>query len=410
MPTVIDRIEWPTEDNRVPREIYLDEELYHLEMERIFAGPYWFVVAHECEIPHPGDYKTMLLGAIPIIVNRDMGGVIRVVANACAHRGTKLLTQTYGNVGKSKCLTCIYHNWRFGLDGKLLAATMPEEFPVDFNKEDYGLPKARVAIYKGAVFATFSDATPGFEEYVGECREGLDLAFGDGDLELLGSQKVIVEANWKINSENIYDGYHVVSLHKAFRMLKVRASGGSQLFSNDYEKSGHVWNEYRTQDPEEKAFLKDPSILDVRTKAAAEHRILNLWPVSVVSDQLDTLAIRYMIPRGVDRTEVHYTVYARKGEAESLKRHRLVQGSNLFGPEGFVSLEDQTALQRVHASAAARGENVVLKGTYKRFPPYRVVDEAGLRHFYSVYRRAMGFPVAAEPPRPSEPPVVGALS
>jgi anthranilate 1,2-dioxygenase large subunit len=390
---VLAGIEWPAEDNRVPREIYLDEDLYALEMDRIFAGPYWFVVSHDAEIPAPGDFKTMHLGAVPIIVNRDMDGEVRVVVNACAHRGTKLLNAAYGNVGKSKCLTCIYHNWRYALDGTLLAATMPEDFPVDFDKEVYGLPAARVAVHRGAVFATFSDQAPPFEAYLGELMsEGLDLALGDGKLELLGAQKVVIEANWKIASENIYDGYHTVTLHKAFRMLKMRAAGGEQLYPTDYERSGHVRNEYRTADPDELDLLKDSSLLDVRTKSEPDHRILNVWPVSVISDQVDTIAIRYMIPRGPNRTEVHYTVFARAGESEDIKRHRVVQGSNLFGPEGFISLEDQTALQRVHASAAARGDNVILKGTPKRFPPYRLLDEAGLRHFYSAYRRAMGFP------------------
>jgi phenylpropionate dioxygenase-like ring-hydroxylating dioxygenase large terminal subunit len=389
---VIGQIEWPPEDNRVPREIYRNQALYELEMDRIFAGPFWLVVAHVAEIPNPGDYKTMLLGEIPIIVVRDDEGEINVVVNACAHRGTKLLADSYGNVGKSKCLTCIYHNWRFSLDGELLAATLPEDFPVDFEKENYGLPKARVAIHRGAVFASFSDDAPDFDRYIGEMAHGLDRALGDGELELLGAQKVVLEANWKLCSENIYDGYHTVSLHKAFRMLKMRTAGGEQLYPTDYERSGNVWNEYRTADPEEAKLLRDGSLLEVRTKDAPEHRILNIWPVSVISDQLDTLAIRYMIPRGPERTEVHYTLFARAGESEEVKRHRVLQGSNLFGPEGFISLEDQTALQRVQAASAARGDNVVLKGTLRRFPPYRLLDEAGLRHFYSAYRRAMGFP------------------
>jgi hypothetical protein len=40
----------------------------------------------------------------------------------------------------------------------------------------------------------------------------------------------------------------------------------------------------------------------------------------------------------------------------------------------------------------ARGDNVVLKGTPKRFPPYRHVDEAPIRHFYQAYRRLLGVP------------------
>src|SRR5712691_8343864 len=338
--SVLDRIEWPAEDNRVPREIYLDQDIYDLEMERIFHGPYWVIMGHESEIPEPGDYKRMDLGEIPVIALRDMEGEIRVLVNACAHRGTQLVNAEHGNLAQTKSLNCIYHAWRFSLNGELVAATMPEGFPVDFDKECYGIPRTRVAVYKGAIFATFSDETPEFTDYIGEVAEGLDRALGDGDLELLGIQKVIVEANWKILAENIYDGYHVVALHKAFRLLNIRAAGGEQTFARDYERSGHVWQEYRTIEPEEVPLLRDASVLQIRTKEEPTNRILNIWPVSVVSDQVDTLAIRYMIPRGPEKTEIHYAVFGHAGDSDEIKQHRVVQGSNLFGPEGFVSLED----------------------------------------------------------------------
>jgi anthranilate 1,2-dioxygenase large subunit len=395
-PSVLDRIQWPSEDNRVPREVYLDQEIYDLEMERIFCGPYWIVVGHEAEIPNPGDYKRMDMGSVPVIVLRDMEGEIRVLVNACAHRGTQLVDAEYGNLAQTKSLLCIYHAWRFALNGDLLAATNADGFPVDFDKERYGLPKARVTVYKGAIFATLSDDAPDFVEHLGQVIDGVDRALGDGKLEYLGAQKTIIEANWKILAENIYDGYHVVALHKAFRLLNIRAAGGDQTFAEDYETSGHGWQEYRTIEPEEVPLLRDASVLQIRTKDEPTNRIMNIWPLSVISDQVDTLSIRFMIPRGPERTEIHYAVFGRAGDSEDIKHHRAVQGSNLFGPEGFVSLEDQTALARVQTSATARGENVVLRGTLKRFPPYRLLDEAGIRHFYSAYRHAMGFRLAGE--------------
>jgi anthranilate 1,2-dioxygenase large subunit len=394
--TVLERVVWSSEDNRVPREVYLDQDVYDLEMERIFNGPYWIIVGHEAEIPNAGDYKRMDVGSVPVIVLRDMEGEIRVLVNACAHRGTQLVDTEYGNLSETKSLICIYHAWRFALNGDLLAATNADGFPVDFDKERYGLPKARVAVYKGAIFATFSDEAPDFVQHLGQVVQGLDLALGDGKLEFLGAQKTIVEANWKIMAENIYDGYHVVALHKAFRLLNIRAAGGDQTFAEDYETSGHAWQEYRTIEPEDVPLLHDHSVLQIRTKDEPENRIMNIWPLSVISDQVDTLAIRYMMPRGPEKTEIHYAVFARAGESDEIKMHRAVQGSNLFGPEGFISLEDQTALARVQTSAEARGENVVLRGTLKRFPPYRLLDEAGIRHFYSAYRHAMGFKLAGE--------------
>jgi phenylpropionate dioxygenase-like ring-hydroxylating dioxygenase large terminal subunit len=388
--SILDRITWPEEDNRVPRELYLDEDLYSLEMTRIFAGPYWTMVGHASEIPRPGDYKLATLGSHPLIILRDMDGEVRALLNACAHRGTAILHESYGSLAQNKCLTCIYHNWRFDLTGNLVAASLPQDFPADFQREDYGLPRARLALYRGAIFVTLSDETPPLADYLGGLAEGLDLALGTGDLTYLGTQKVMFNCNWKIAAENIYDGYHAVSLHMAVRLLKIRGTSGNQYLP-DYARYGHVWTEFQTQPPENAAFLRDPSVLDVRTKNQRSNRIINVFPISIFSDQLDTLALRFAVPRGVDQTEMQFAVFARAGENADVIDHRVRQGSNLYGPEGLVSLEDLAALARVQDGAAARGESVVLKGALNRFPPYRPNDEAGLRHFYAAYRRSMGF-------------------
>lgn len=382
--------DWPAEDNRIPREAYLDEALYEQEMRRLFGGPYWILVGHAAEIPDPGDYKTAHVGDVPLIIVRDLEGQVHALVNSCAHRGTALVRESHGNLAARKCLTCIYHNWRYDLTGRLISAALKEDFPEDFVREDYGLVAARLESYRGALFVSLSDDAPPLRDYLGGTAAGLDLALGDGDLIYLGSQKVIYECNWKIAAENIYDGYHTVSLHKAFQMLKLRPADGEQRMA-DWESYGHAWQEYRIGKPEQTDLLRDTSILALRSKAEPANRILNIFPVGIVSDQLDTLSVRLAIPRGVSQTEMQFLVFARRGESEELMHHRVRQASNLFGPEGFISLEDQTALARVHDGAPGRGDNVVLKGTLKRFPPYRILDEAGIRHFYDSYRRALGF-------------------
>ena len=45
------------QDSRVHRRIYLEPEIFELEMERIFESN-WVFVGHESEVADPGDYKT----------------------------------------------------------------------------------------------------------------------------------------------------------------------------------------------------------------------------------------------------------------------------------------------------------------------------------------------------------------
>jgi len=145
-------IRWPQEDNKIPREIFTDPNLFHAEMDSIFTGPVWILVGHESEIPNPDDYKTTSVGTIPLIVVRGADGVVRVLVNACAHRGTRLVEGPFGNLGRGG-FRCIYHMGTYDTSGDLTGVSLPEDFPADFRKEDYGLPWARVDTYKGAIFA-----------------------------------------------------------------------------------------------------------------------------------------------------------------------------------------------------------------------------------------------------------------
>src|SRR5437879_1967449 len=54
----------------VHRDVYTSEEIFRLEMRRIFAST-WVFVAHETEVPNVGDFKTDAIAGQPIIVIRD---------------------------------------------------------------------------------------------------------------------------------------------------------------------------------------------------------------------------------------------------------------------------------------------------------------------------------------------------
>ena len=57
----------------VSRDIFVSDDVCQLEMERIFDRT-WVFLAHETEIPKPGDFVSRSMGRAPVVVVRDDDG------------------------------------------------------------------------------------------------------------------------------------------------------------------------------------------------------------------------------------------------------------------------------------------------------------------------------------------------
>ncbi len=77
------------QESQVHRDVYIDQEIFDLEMEHLFANT-WIYVGHDSQVPNPGDYYTTTIGAQPIIMARHTDGVVHVMYNRCPHKGTKI--------------------------------------------------------------------------------------------------------------------------------------------------------------------------------------------------------------------------------------------------------------------------------------------------------------------------------
>jgi anthranilate 1,2-dioxygenase large subunit len=387
-------LNWPDRNDTIPRAAHTDPTLFEYEMERIFQGPTWHLVAHGAEIPEPGDYKTWYIGKVPIIVTRDADGLPHVLVNSCAHRGAKLVTEPYGKAA-GRLLECIYHAWTYGLDGACKSIALPQNFPEGFRREDQKLRSLRTATLGGAIFATFSAETPPLEDYLGDPRLVAEIRnlFKDGQLVFLGSQKVTFDCNWKVYAENIGDNYHAVCLHLGTRLLAGKRHSEEINHSPTQGGYGHVWTQIPNAGTDRTSF-RDMSIVDVKTKVKdAEgltmRNIMFLFPLNHLYEQGDALSIRFIRPIAADKIMVQFSAFAGTDESPELKQHRVRVTSNLFGPQGLITLEDATAFARVQEGAASPGINRVLRGTDRPGPPYPGHSEGGIRHFYETYRRLM---------------------
>ncbi len=381
-------IRWPSKFNEIPKEVFHREDVYRLELERIFMGPEWHMVAHRAELANPGDYKTFQIGEAPVLIVHGEDGKLRVFQNACPHRGTQLATCPRGSGRK---IECPYHRWTFKNTGELAGIPGVADFPKDFRKEDYGLRELRSAEVYGIVFATFSADAPEIDEWLGETRPHIARVLGgNGELKLAGYQKMMFHANWKTCNDN--DGYHGALLHTGYSHMDW--SRGDSL--NLVTASGNRVTSINLAGAPTSAALQDKALLRVLdTGIRPQTTVIAFYPSAGILRDLDVIYLRYIIPRGPDETEVHFAYFALATDGDALVHHRARQSANLMGISGLLAIEDAVAYSRGHVGSRTPGMNTYQKGLTGQTHGPCVIDAKGSEAANLIrwerYRQRMGF-------------------
>ena len=205
----------------LPRRFYADPDFYRAELERFYFNR-WIGAGRADQIPNAGDYFTRTLADESLILTRDGSGEIHALFNVCRHRGTRLCEQTEGHFADR--IQCPYHNWTYGLEGRLLAAP---HMPPDFSKDDYPLHRAGCQVWDGNVFVFLRPGPPALPALPAAPALGDQLAdlpdrfaaWHMGELRLGRRIVYDVKANWKLIVLNYNECLHCPNLHPALNKL-----------------------------------------------------------------------------------------------------------------------------------------------------------------------------------------------
>ena len=214
----------------LPYRLYLEDDAFAAERERIFARQ-WFLVGRDEDVPAPGDWRRIDVVGEQLLLVRGEDRRLRAFANTCRHRGAELCPADGPEAGHAgRALRCPYHHWTYGLDGRLRATPHLADVP-----PDVALHEAGVAGWGGFTFVCLQPHdTPPLDEQVGSAvvaTASYPLA------ELRRGARLIYEvaANWKVIAENYNECYHCGPVHPELCELvpAFRRGGGADLEWDD---------------------------------------------------------------------------------------------------------------------------------------------------------------------------------
>ena len=190
----------------LPASVYIDPARFEAEQRLIFDKVPNLLVPSAL-LPRNGEAVAHDGYGTPLIISRDHDGKAHVFANACRHRGTRLIDSH--EVVPAKRIVCPYHAWAYKPDGELTGMPRADCFP-DFDKSKHGLKEFPSVEAGGLIWWAKDDAA--------DFGDALDLApdldaFGLGELYLYKRRTHEIAANWKLFVDAFLESYHVQRLH-----------------------------------------------------------------------------------------------------------------------------------------------------------------------------------------------------
>ena len=228
---------------QLPATHYTDSNRFKAEVEKVIKRVP-IILGPSCEIAKPGDFKTLSIAGISLIVSRAEDGKAHAVINACSHRGACLTKEDRGN---RRRFTCPYHGWSFSNVGDLIAISAEKDFGT-IDKNDYGLVSLPVYESAGLIWAILN---PSSEVDIPTFLSGYDAmleTFSFSDWVYVSKRK-FSGPNWKIAYDGYLEYYHVPVLHRdtfgvdATNRGLYYAWGPHQHIKSPATEKGHVATE-----------------------------------------------------------------------------------------------------------------------------------------------------------------------
>lgn len=317
----------------VDRRIFIDEQIYKLELERVFARS-WLYLGHQSQLARPGRFISTRMGDLPVILCLADDDSFQAFANYCPACDTALARADEGTASE---FICPNHGYHFNLYGQAINGNLPLTT----------IP--RIESYRGWLFGNFDQQAVDLETFLGDIRWGLDLLIEQGDLVVASVTKWTVECNWKIAAESsVNDIYHGMAHVSAFLARDGKDSPELDLNREGFTvitEYGHGLNaELMHNTP------IDPEgpLAGWRQDAGTQRRlgafrmnvsraVVTLFPNVTISTA--TRQMKVWHPKSARETEIWLIAFSNPAEPADVQR-AFSQVQNMYGPSGLIGQDD----------------------------------------------------------------------
>jgi phenylpropionate dioxygenase-like ring-hydroxylating dioxygenase large terminal subunit len=330
-----------SDDNySLPSWIYSDPDFFELEKQTIFRKS-WQLVCHQSDLPRPGDYHTFDFLGESVIAVRAADGAVRSFHNVCRHRASRLLDGPKGHCAGR--ITCPYHAWTYGLDGKLLAVPHRETFPA-LDMATHGLVPLEQEIFMGFIFIRFERGGPSISEMTKPYAHEMAAYRLE---ELVPQGRVTLRprsVNWKNVADNYSDGLHINVAHPGLTRLFGKSYGIEarewidKMWGSLRETPSKRWSERLYQ-----KFLPQVDFLPPERQRLWTY--FKLWPnvaFDIYPDQIDFMQF---LPISPTQTMIREIAYVHPDSRREMRAARYLN----WRINRRVNIEDKALIERVQA-------------------------------------------------------------
>jgi len=372
----------PLDGMSLPGWLYYDPEFFAAE-QRAFLRAAPQVVCHESEIAAAGEWRSLEYLGESVIVIRGDDGAVRAFANVCRHRGSRLVD---GTGGCAKVLTCPYHAWSYGRDGRLVGVPHREEYP-GLETGKLGLFPVALEKWRGFLFVTLDPKRQTLAPTVAEMMASYEdevAPYRFEDLRAIGRVTLRPRPlNWKTIADNYSDGLHIPIGHP----------GLTRLFGRNYriEANAHVDRmegdlvEKESANPSERAYQRLlPRVAHLPESHQRKWLYYKLFPnvaFDIYPDQVDFMQF---LPVSATETVIREISYALPDERREMQAARALN----WRINRRVNAEDTELIARVQLGMQSPSYVAGPLGT----------SEVCLRSFAQKLRRLIPEARLAEPP------------